>query len=67
MTAGLYGAGLTGANLEEAGVKVEQFRQAQSLRGATLPDGTRLSPEGWEAEWAAWAEGQADKIALCKP
>jgi len=39
---------------------VKQLSQAGSLRGAVMPDGTRLSQEGWEAEFAAWAEVQGE-------
>jgi hypothetical protein len=41
------------ANLREATVTQEQLTQAYSLRGATLPDGTKVPddqdfPPGWK-------------------
>ena len=39
--ADLIGADLTGANLDGTLVTNEQLVQAKSLRGATMPDGTK--------------------------
>lgn len=41
----LLDANLDGANLEGAFVSAEQLRRARSLRGATLPDGTKVPDE----------------------
>lgn len=58
LTADLQGVDLSGANLEGAAVMVAQLSQAYSLRGTTLSDGKRLGQEGWQSDFAAWAEGQ---------
>jgi uncharacterized protein YjbI with pentapeptide repeats len=52
--ADLQGVNLESANLEGAAVSAEQLTQAQSLAGATLPDGTKLSEDNWEAEFEEW-------------
>jgi uncharacterized protein YjbI with pentapeptide repeats len=59
--ANLDGAVLREANLFGAKMTTEQFAQATSLRGATLPDGTKLGSEGWEAELGAWREDAGDQ------
>jgi uncharacterized protein YjbI with pentapeptide repeats len=53
--ANLRGANLNNANLDGAdlsGVKGwtnEQLAQAESLVNATMPDGTKMTEEAWEA------------------
>ena len=46
--ADLGGANLSGAELSDANVTNNQLAQAASLVGATLPNGTILTEEGWE-------------------
>ena len=50
----LDGATLEDANLEEAVVLGEQLGKAESLAGASLPDGTELSEDAWQAEFEEW-------------
>ncbi len=53
-SASLFGANLSDANLRYANLKGvkgwtnEQLAQAEPLVGATLPDGTKMTEEGWE-------------------
>jgi hypothetical protein len=56
--ANLQGATLSGASLQGARqLTVEQLRQADSLRGATLPDGTKLPDfNTWREAFEAWCE-----------
>jgi hypothetical protein len=49
-------ADLRKAHLDGAEVLADQLAQAESLAGATLPDGTKLSEENWEAEFEEWRE-----------
>ena len=41
-----------------AHVSPNQLAQAQSLAGATLPDGTKLSEDNWRAEFEEWRRKQ---------
>lgn len=59
-SANLNGAYLSGAGLGGAKVTTEQLAQAASLQGATLPDGTKLSEENWQAEFEEWREKQEE-------
>lgn len=52
--ANLEEAFLGAANLEGAEVTAHQLAQAELLAGATLPNGTNLSEENWEAEFEEW-------------
>jgi hypothetical protein len=52
--ASLWGANLSGADLRRSSLTAEQAAQARSLAGATLPDGTTLSDDNWEAEFEEW-------------
>lgn len=61
--ASLIGADLQGADLLEAnlqgaeGTTVDQFREARSLQGAILPDGTQLPDDDtWRDAFEAWCE-----------
>jgi uncharacterized protein YjbI with pentapeptide repeats/uncharacterized membrane protein YqjE len=51
-------ADLSGAKLEEATVAYKRLVQAKSLKGTTLPDGTKLSEENWQAEFEKWRDEQ---------
>jgi uncharacterized protein YjbI with pentapeptide repeats len=51
---------LGGANLKAAKVTAEQLAQATTLAGATLPDGTKLSEDNWEAEFEEWRKKQEE-------
>jgi uncharacterized protein YjbI with pentapeptide repeats len=57
----LGGANLLSANLEGAFVSFEQLAKAVSLRGVTLPDGTKLSEDNWEAEFEEWRNKQEEQ------
>jgi hypothetical protein len=69
--ANLWGAQLQGAELEranlnkvflqEADVATRQLAQAKSLAGATLPDGTKLSEDNWQAEFEEWRKKQEEQ------
>jgi uncharacterized protein YjbI with pentapeptide repeats len=59
--ANLKGTNLMNANLKGAFVSLEQLAEAVSLRGATLPDGTRLSGEEWEAKFKDWRKKQQEQ------
>jgi uncharacterized protein YjbI with pentapeptide repeats len=56
--ADLEGADLRDALLEDALVDEEQLRQAASLAGATLPDGTKLPKRGWRDAFETWCRAQ---------
>ena len=59
--ANLGRAVLEHANLKGAAVLAEQLVQAQSLAGATLPDGTVLSKDNWRAEFEEWRKKQEEQ------
>jgi hypothetical protein len=59
--ANLAGTHLWFADLREAQVTAKQLDQAKSLRAATLPDGTKLSEDNWEAEFEEWRQQQEEK------
>jgi hypothetical protein len=46
--------------LEAARVSADELAKAMSLEGATLPDGTKLSEDNWEAECEEWRENQEE-------
>ena len=58
--ASLKRADLSEANLRGADVTTEQLAQAESLKGAILPDGTKLSPDAWSAEFEGWRKTQEE-------
>jgi len=41
-----------------ATVTADQLAQAKTLARATLPDGTKLSDDNWQAEFEEWREKQ---------
>jgi hypothetical protein len=58
--ASLRGADMSGASLERSNVSNEQLKEALTLAGAILPDGTQLSEDNWEAEFEEWREKQEE-------
>lgn len=52
------GADLAGSDMTGAKVSVQQLCEADSLKGATLPDGKILSFDRWQAEFEEWRKKQ---------
>jgi hypothetical protein len=57
----LAGAWLVEANLEGAWLRPRELAEATKLNSATLPDGTKLSEDNWEAEFEEWREKQEEQ------
>jgi hypothetical protein len=54
------GTDLAGSDMTGAKVSIQQLCEADSLKGATLPDGKILSFDRWQADFQEWREKQEE-------